>query len=51
MVISSYALLQRDFEILEQVPWAVSSWTRRKKHQNPETKQARAARALPAKLP
>jgi len=22
MVISSYALLQRDFEILEQVPWA-----------------------------
>ncbi len=48
MVISSYALLQRDFEILKQVPWAGVLLDEAQNIKNPETKQARAARALPA---
>ena len=47
MVISSYALLHRDFEILKEVPWAGVILDEAQNIKNPETKQARAARALP----
>jgi SNF2 family DNA or RNA helicase len=48
MVISSYALLHRDFEILKEVPWSGVILDEAQNIKNPETKQARAARALPA---
>ena len=48
MVISSYALLHRDEEILRQVDWAGVVLDEAQNIKNPETKQARAARALPA---
>ena len=48
MVLSSYALLHRDFEILKQVPWAGVILDEAQNIKNPETKQAQAARALPA---
>jgi SNF2 family DNA or RNA helicase len=48
MVISSYALLHRDAEILQQVDWAGVVLDEAQNIKNPETKQAKAARALPA---
>ncbi|MGH7961989.1 MAG: DEAD/DEAH box helicase, partial [Candidatus Binatia bacterium] len=48
IVISSYALLHRDFEILKQVPWASVILDEAQNIKNPETKQAQAARALAA---
>jgi superfamily II DNA or RNA helicase len=48
IVISSYALLHRDFDILKQVPWAGVILDEAQNIKNPETKQAKAARALPA---
>ena len=48
MVISSYALLHRDFEILKDVPWSGVVLDEAQNIKNPETKQAKAARALKA---
>ncbi len=48
VVLSSYALLQRDIEILKEVPWAAVILDEAQNIKNPETKQAKAARALPA---
>ncbi len=48
IVVSSYALLHRDFEILRDVPWSGVILDEAQNIKNPETKQARAARALPA---
>jgi SNF2 family DNA or RNA helicase len=48
IVISSYSLLHRDFEILKQVPWAGVILDEAQNIKNPETKQARAARGLRA---
>jgi SNF2 family DNA or RNA helicase len=46
IVISSYALLHRDFETLKSVPWAGIVLDEAQNIKNPETKQAKAARAL-----
>lgn len=46
IVISSYSLLHRDFEILKQVPWAGVILDEAQNIKNPETKQSRAARGL-----
>ncbi len=48
IVISSYALLHRDFEILKEVPWSGVVLDEAQNIKNPETKQARAARAFQA---
>ncbi|HEY2014209.1 MAG TPA: DEAD/DEAH box helicase [Bryobacteraceae bacterium] len=48
IVVSSYALLHRDEEILRQVDWAGVVLDEAQNIKNPETKQSRAARALPA---
>jgi SNF2 family DNA or RNA helicase len=48
MVISSYALLHRDFEILKEIPWSGVILDEAQNIKNPETKQAKAARALKA---
>jgi hypothetical protein len=48
IVISSYALLHRDFEILKGVPWSGVVLDEAQNIKNPETKQARAARAFKA---
>jgi len=48
MVISSYALLHRDFEILKDIPWSGIILDEAQNIKNPETKQAKAARALKA---
>ena len=48
MVISSYALLHRDFETLKDVAWSGVILDEAQNIKNPETKQARAARALTA---
>ncbi|MEE8296628.1 MAG: DEAD/DEAH box helicase, partial [Hyphomicrobium sp.] len=48
MVISSYGLLQRDLEFLQDVNWAGVILDEAQNIKNPETKQARAARALRA---
>ena len=48
MVISSYALLHRDYEILKDVRWAGVVLDEAQNIKNPETKQARAARIIPA---
>ncbi len=48
MVISSYALLQRDLEDLRQVDWAGVVLDEAQNIKNPETKQAHAARSLKA---
>jgi SNF2 family DNA or RNA helicase len=48
IVISSYALLHRDFEIFKSVPWAGVVLDEAQNIKNPETKQAKAARALEA---
>jgi SNF2 family DNA or RNA helicase len=46
IVISSYALLHRDAEFLQQVSWAGVILDEAQNIKNPETKQARAARSL-----
>ncbi|HVF10312.1 MAG TPA: DEAD/DEAH box helicase, partial [Abditibacteriaceae bacterium] len=48
LVLSSYALLHRDFEVLKEVAWAGVVLDEAQNIKNPETKQAQAARALPA---
>ena len=48
IIISSYALLHRDFEILKGVPWSGVVLDEAQNIKNPETKQARAARAFKA---
>ncbi|MCP5114617.1 MAG: DEAD/DEAH box helicase, partial [bacterium] len=48
IVISSYALLQRDIESFKRVAWAGIVLDEAQNIKNPETKQARAARSLPA---
>ena len=46
LVLSSYALLQRDFEHLSRVDWAAVILDEAQNIKNPETKQSKAARAL-----
>lgn len=48
IVVSSYALLHRDFEHLKEIPWAGIVLDEAQNIKNPETKQATAARALGA---
>ena len=48
LVLSSYALLHRDAELLRAVPWGAVILDEAQNIKNPETKQAKAARALPA---
>ncbi|MGC1401539.1 MAG: DEAD/DEAH box helicase [Thermodesulfobacteriota bacterium] len=48
LVISSYALLHRDFEIFKKVSWAGVILDEAQNIKNPETKQAKAARAISA---
>jgi SNF2 family DNA or RNA helicase len=48
LVISSYALLPRDEEILKRVPWSGVILDEAQNIKNPDTRQSRAARALPA---
>jgi SNF2 family DNA or RNA helicase len=48
LVVSSYALLHRDFETLKQVPWAGVILDEAQNIKNSETKQAKAARSLAA---
>jgi hypothetical protein len=48
LVITSYALLQRDAELLKTVPWTGVVLDEAQNIKNPETKQAKAARAIPA---
>ncbi len=48
LVVSSYALLHRDLEALKDVEWAGVILDEAQNIKNPETKQARAARAIPA---
>ncbi len=48
LVISSYSLLHRDLDLLQQVPWAGIILDEAQNIKNPETKQAQAARALAA---
>jgi SNF2 family DNA or RNA helicase len=46
MVISTYALLHRDFETLREIPWVGIVLDEAQNIKNPETKQARAARGF-----
>jgi SNF2 family DNA or RNA helicase len=48
MVISSYALLTRDFETLKDLHWVGVVLDEAQNIKNPETKQAKAARAIQA---
>jgi SNF2 family DNA or RNA helicase len=48
IVISSYALLNRDFETFKEVDWAGVVLDEAQNIKNPETKQAKAARAVEA---
>ena len=48
IVVSSYALLQRDVEYFKGVPWAGVILDEAQNIKNPETKQARAARSIQA---
>ncbi len=48
MVISTYALLHRDLEHLQGIQWAGVILDEAQNIKNPETKQAQAARSLPA---
>ncbi|HWR26094.1 MAG TPA: DEAD/DEAH box helicase, partial [Methanosarcina sp.] len=48
IVISSYGLLQRDVKFLKGIPWAGVVLDEAQNIKNPETKQAKAARALKA---
>jgi SNF2 family DNA or RNA helicase len=46
LVVTSYSLLHRDLEMFKQVPWAAVVLDEAQNVKNPETKQAKAARAL-----
>jgi SNF2 family DNA or RNA helicase len=46
LVLSSYALLHRDFEFLKEVEWSGVVLDEAQNIKNPQTKQAQAARAL-----
>lgn len=48
LVLSSYSLLHRDFDLLKKVPWSALILDEAQNIKNPETKQARAARSLSA---
>jgi SNF2 family DNA or RNA helicase len=48
LVLSSYSLLHRDFELLKQVNWAGLILDEAQNIKNPETKQAKSARSLAA---
>ena len=48
LVLSSYALLHRDFELLKDVSWAGVILDEAQNIKNAQTKQAKAARSLPA---
>ncbi|WP_198409581.1 DEAD/DEAH box helicase [Limnochorda pilosa] len=48
LVLTSYALLQKDQALLKTVEWAGVVLDEAQNVKNPETKQARAARSLPA---
>jgi hypothetical protein len=48
LVVTSYALLQRDLEHFASVPWSAVVLDEAQNVKNPETRQARAARALAA---
>ena len=48
LVVSSYALLHRDAELLQKVPWAGVVLDEAQNIKNPVTKQAQAARGLAA---
>jgi SNF2 family DNA or RNA helicase len=48
LVLSSYALLHRDFDLFKQVAWAGLILDEAQNIKNPQTKQAQAARALSA---
>ena len=48
LVISSYGLLQRDVEVLKDIAWGGVILDEAQNIKNPGTKQARAARAIPA---
>lgn len=48
LVISSYGLLQRDMAVLKDISWAGVILDEAQNIKNPETKQAKAARAIPA---
>jgi SNF2 family DNA or RNA helicase len=48
LVLTSYGLLHRDLDILKEVPWAGVILDEAQNIKNPETKQAKAARSLPA---
>ncbi len=48
LVLTSFALLHRDFDLLKAVDWAALILDEAQNIKNPETKQARAARSLNA---
>jgi SNF2 family DNA or RNA helicase len=48
LVLSSYALLHRDFEFLKEVEWLGVVLDEAQNIKNPQTKQAQASRALPS---
>jgi SNF2 family DNA or RNA helicase len=48
IVISSYAILTRDFETFKDLDWAGVVLDEAQNVKNPETKQSKAARAIPA---
>jgi SNF2 family DNA or RNA helicase len=48
LVLSSYALLHRDFEFLKEVEWWGLVLDEAQNIKNPQTRQAQAARALPS---
>ncbi len=48
LVISSYGLLQRDFNFLKDVPWAGVILDEAQNIKNPETKQSKSARSIKA---
>jgi SNF2 family DNA or RNA helicase len=48
LVLSSYALLHRDFDLFKEVSWAGMVLDEAQNIKNPETRQARAARSLAA---
>ncbi len=50
VVLTSYALLHRDQATLEQVQWSSVTLDEAQNIKNPSTKQAQAARALPADM-
>jgi SNF2 family DNA or RNA helicase len=48
LVLSSYPLLRRDFDLLKKVPWSTLVLDEAQNIKNPQTKQSQAARAIPA---